>query len=73
MTTSKPCGKLKVMEKEITLLTTAEAARRLKISRQGIAYLTKVGHLKPMQNIKGKFKFYTQEEIDRYKYRRRKK
>ena len=54
------------MEKEITLLTTGEASKRLKISRQGLHYLVEAGHIRPAQNVKGKFKFYTKKEIDRY-------
>jgi predicted site-specific integrase-resolvase len=52
------------MEKK--LLSVTETAKRLRISRQGVFYLIKKGHIKPANNIVGKAKFFTEEDIYEY-------
>ncbi len=54
------------MNKPLTLLTSQEAAKRLNITRQGLAYRVKAGLIRPVKNIKGKYKFFDEEEIYRY-------
>ena len=55
------------MDKETTLFSTEETAKRLAITRQGLDYLVKTGKIKPVPNIKSKYKFFDQESIDRYR------
>jgi len=54
------------MEKAIKLYTSEEAAKKIGITRQGLAYLVKEGRIKPADNIESKYKFFSEEEI--YKY-----
>ncbi|MEI6831321.1 MAG: helix-turn-helix domain-containing protein [Candidatus Omnitrophota bacterium] len=54
------------MENKTKLYTTEEAAKRLSITRQGLAYLVKEGKIKPVEHIESKYKFFSEEEI--YKY-----
>lgn len=53
------------MEK-IKLYTSEEAAKRIGITRQGLAYLVKEGKIKPEDNIESTYKFFSEETI--YKY-----
>jgi len=54
------------MDKQTVILTTEQAAKILGITRQGFAYLVGKGRIKPIENIKGKYKFFDKEEIYRY-------
>jgi len=54
------------MEKKIKLYSSEEAAKRLGITRQGLAYLVKEGKIKPAENVESTYKFFTEEEIYRY-------
>jgi len=54
------------MGKKTKLFTSEEAAKRLGITRQGLAYLVKEGRIKPVDNIESKYKFFSEEEIYRY-------
>jgi predicted site-specific integrase-resolvase len=54
------------MEKKVKLFTSEEAAKRIGITRQGLAYLVKEGKIKPVEHIESKYKFFSEEEIYRY-------
>ena len=54
------------MDKKIKLYTSEEAAKKLGITRQGLAYLVKEGKIKPEDSIESKYKFFSEDEI--YKY-----
>jgi predicted site-specific integrase-resolvase len=54
------------MEEKKVLLTTEEASKIIGITRQGFAYLVKQGRIKPVDNIKSKYKFFDEAEIYRY-------
>ena len=54
------------MDKKIKLFTTEEAAKRIGITRQGLAYLVKEGKIKPEDNIESKYSFFSEDEIYRY-------
>ena len=58
--------RLMQMENEFKLLTVSEVANQLGISRQGVHYLAKTGKIRPIENIKGKFRFFSELEICRY-------
>lgn len=67
MTSSKLYVNLNIkMDKKVKLYTSEEAAKRLGMTRQGLAYLVKEGKIKPVENIESKYKFFSEEEI--YKY-----
>lgn len=52
--------------KKLELFTSEEAAKRLGITRQGLAYLVKEGKIKPEDYIVSKYKFFSEEELYRY-------
>lgn len=52
------------------ILSTEEAAKIIGITRQGVSYLIKAGKLKPVDYIKSKHHFLTEEEIYQYKGRK---
>lgn len=54
------------MENKTKVYTSEEAAKRLGITRQGLAYLVKEGRIKPVENIESKYKFFSEEAINRY-------
>jgi DNA-binding transcriptional MerR regulator len=54
------------MDKKTKLYTSEEAAKKLGITRQGLAYLVKEGRIKPVDNIESKYKFFSEEELYRY-------
>jgi|GEM_PF-6927217 len=54
------------MDKKIKLFTSEEAAKRIGITRQGLAYLVKKGEIRPQENIESKYSFFSEDEIYRY-------
>ena len=54
------------MNTKTKLFTSEEAAKRIGITRQGLAYLVKAGVIKPEENIESKYKFFSEEAITRY-------
>jgi len=48
------------------VLTAQQASTKLGITRQALHYLVKHGRIKPVAWIEGKYKYYDEEEINRY-------
>lgn len=54
-----------INNKEV-IYTSAEASKKMGITRQALHYLVKQGIVKPVNYIIGKNKFYTEGEINKY-------
>jgi DNA-binding transcriptional MerR regulator len=53
------------MNGELRFLTSEEAAKMLGITRQALSYRVKKKKIKPADNVKCKYKLFTEEEVHR--------